>query len=92
MHMLHLDSQSYHRLLRMRAPVALISSKDDVNISDLLPHLSLQFFSDEQWNDGLLQPMILNLRDGELLEDGSTAKKIVTESVLFTLDDNFFTT
>ena len=32
--------------------------------------------------------LILYLRDCELPEDGSTMKKIVTESVLFTLADN----
>ena len=67
--------------------VALISSRDDVGITDLVSHLLdvSPSFSDEQWSDGLLQPMILYLRDGELLEDGSVGRKILTESVLFIL-------
>ena len=73
--------------------MAFISSEDDINISDLLSHPPITTdvspsFPDEHWNDSLLQPMILYLRDGELLEDGLTAKEIVTESVLFTLADN----
>ena len=73
--------------------IAHISSRDNVSITDLVTQTPITAtvspsFSDVQWNDGLLQPMILYLRDGELPEDGSAAKKIVTESVFFTLADN----
>jgi len=58
--------------------LALISSRDNVSITDLVsqPPITMTVspsFSDEQWKDGLLQPMILYLRDSELPEDGSTA-------------------
>ena len=97
MQMLYLYSQYYQAPVEdedtEEVQIALISSRDNVNITDLVsqPPITATVspsFSDEQWNDGLLQPMILYLRDGELPEDGSAAKKIVTESVLFTLADN----
>jgi len=70
--------------------VALICSR---GITDLVSHPPVTVdvspsFSDEQWSDGLLQPMILYLRDGELPEDGPAGRKIATEFVLFTLADN----
>ena len=63
--------------------IALISSRDNVSIINLVsqPPITATVSpssSDEQWNDGLLQPMILYLRDGELPEDGYAAKKVVT--------------
>ena len=75
--------------------VALVSSQDidDGGIIDLLsrpPNTADNFpsFADEQWSDSQLQPIILYLRDGELTDDVTRAKKIVAESALYTKTDS----
>ena len=75
--------------------VALISSQetDDTGINSLLsrpPYAtdgSLRY-ADKQWSDRELQPMILYLRDGELPDNVSLARRILTESALYTMADN----
>jgi len=70
----------------------LISSRDNVSITDLVsqPPITVTVspsILDEQWNDGLLQPMMLYLKDGELPKDGSTAKKSVLFMIFFIMQD-----
>ena len=75
--------------------VALISGQraKDADIPTLLsippcvPE-DLPSFADEQWSDLELQPIILYLRDGELPNNVSVAKRIVAESALYTKADN----
>ena len=75
--------------------VALISSQetDDADITALLsrpPYATDGFLSyaGKQWSDRELQPMILYLRDGELPDNVNLARRIVTESALYTMADN----
>ena len=75
--------------------VALVSSQDidDGGIIDLLsrpPNTADDFpsLADEQWSDSKLQLIILYLRDGELPDDVTLAKKIVAESALYTMADS----
>ena len=75
--------------------VAWVASQhiDDGGIIDLLsrpPNTTDDFpsFADEQWSDSQLQPIILYLRDGELPDDINLAKKVVAESVLYTIADS----
>ena len=72
----------------------LISSQeiDDADIIALLsqpPCASDVFpsFADKQWNDPVLQSMILYLRDGELPDDVNLARRMVTESAVYTIVD-----
>ena len=44
--------------------------------------------ADEQWSDLELRPMILYLRDGELPNDVSIAKRLVAEFALYTMANN----
>ena len=75
--------------------VALISGQraNDADIPTLLSRPpcvpeGLPSFADEQWSNLELQPIILYLRDGELPNDVSVAKRIVAESALYTMADN----
>ena len=54
----------------------------------MLLMVSLASYADKQWSDCELQPMILYLRDGEWPDNVNLARRIVTESALFTMADN----
>ena len=75
--------------------VALISSQetDDADIISLLSIPSYATdgspsYADKQWSNSDMQPMILYLRDSELPDNVSMARRIVTESALYTMADN----
>ena len=48
----------------------------------------LLMVADKQWSDREQQPIILCLRDGELPDNVNLARRIVTESALYTVADD----
>ena len=76
-----------------RQPVLSPPLEDDSTEEVLLsrpPYATDGFpsYADKQWSDRELQPMILYLRDGELPDNVNLARRIVTESALYTMADN----
>ena len=70
-------------------------SNDDNTITDLLPRSSVTSdislsFADEQYNDELLQPIIVYLKDGKLPDNEKLAKKVVAEASLHTVVNDIF--
>jgi len=70
-------------------------SNDDNTITDLLPRSSITSdislsFADEQYNDELLQPIIVYLKDGKLPDNEKLAKKVVAEASLHTVVNDIF--